>query len=376
MITIHVPAMTARQDVRAISARISDVPGVQTLKADLATGTVQVKGSVALAAVTAAVTAAGYAVTSATDDPPASAACHRPWLFGRGDHGRPPRAWVAPTHLRAGRNGPKPARPGEVMTGSPNDLGTHTWVERTGGLLTAAERRSLLRPLASAQVINVVGRLSMLVGVNTGRRAVVPAGRLRPPDSVLTRSTVQGPISGLPPSPASERLCGRATPTNGSTSRLCLALPGHAPGSCVPSGQGAARGLDMDRAGIVSATMCDTFDPRSEEDGPLRTVADRSASAPGVHFGRTLRRLVSPERRRHRLCRTSSPQVGTGDGEVEGDDTDTHTLVPKKRRSRGHVAATPGYLLPSHEVGCHCCRDDDVGTGRAKCQGHGCRGRR
>lgn len=69
-------------------------------------------------------------------------------------------------------------------------------------------------------------------------------------------------------------------------------------------------------------------------------------------------------------------QVGTWDGEVEGDYADTHILVPKKRRSRGHVAATPGYLLPSHEVGCHCCRDDDVGTGRAKCQGHGCCGRR
>ena len=27
------------------------------------------------------------------------------------------------------------------MTGSPNDVGTHTWVERTGGLLTGAERR-------------------------------------------------------------------------------------------------------------------------------------------------------------------------------------------------------------------------------------------
>ena len=41
-------------------------------------------------------------------------------------------------------------------------------------------------------------------------------------------------------------------------------------------------------------------------------------------------------------CRTSSPQVGAWDGEVEGDDADTHILVPKKRRSRGHVAATPG----------------------------------
>jgi hypothetical protein len=74
------------------------------------------------------------------------------------------------------------------MTGSPNDFGTHTWVERTGGRLTAAERRRLLRPLASAHVSNAVGRLSMLVGVNTGRRARVAASQLRPPDSVLTRA--------------------------------------------------------------------------------------------------------------------------------------------------------------------------------------------
>ena len=74
------------------------------------------------------------------------------------------------------------------MTGTPNDFGTHTWVERTGGLLTAAERRSLLRPLASAHLTNAVGRLSMLVGVNTGRRAVVPAARLQAPDSALTRA--------------------------------------------------------------------------------------------------------------------------------------------------------------------------------------------
>jgi copper chaperone CopZ len=60
MITVHVPAMTARRDVRAISACISDVPGVQTLQADLATGTVQVTGSADPAAITAAVIAAGY----------------------------------------------------------------------------------------------------------------------------------------------------------------------------------------------------------------------------------------------------------------------------------------------------------------------------
>ena len=75
MITVHVPAMTARQDVRAISACISDVPGVQTLRADPATGTVQVTGSADPAAITAAVTAAGYTavdctVAAATDGSP------------------------------------------------------------------------------------------------------------------------------------------------------------------------------------------------------------------------------------------------------------------------------------------------------------------
>ncbi len=70
MITVHVPAMTARQDVRVISASISDVPGVQTLQADLATGTVQVSGSADPAAITAAVTAAGFAVAPAPDGSP------------------------------------------------------------------------------------------------------------------------------------------------------------------------------------------------------------------------------------------------------------------------------------------------------------------
>jgi len=69
MITVHVPAMTARQDVRAISAVISDVPGVQTLRADLATGSVLVTGSADPAAITAAVTAAGYSAVDCTVAP-------------------------------------------------------------------------------------------------------------------------------------------------------------------------------------------------------------------------------------------------------------------------------------------------------------------
>jgi hypothetical protein len=74
------------------------------------------------------------------------------------------------------------------MTGTPTDLGTHTWVERTGGLLTAAERRSLLWPLASTHATNAIGRISMLLRVNSGRRTPVAGGKRPPPDWVLTRA--------------------------------------------------------------------------------------------------------------------------------------------------------------------------------------------
>jgi len=74
------------------------------------------------------------------------------------------------------------------MTDTAPDLGTHTWVEQSGGLLTAAERRSLLRPLARTHATNAVGRLSMLLRVNSGRQTRVTGGRRPPPDSVLTRA--------------------------------------------------------------------------------------------------------------------------------------------------------------------------------------------
>ena len=35
MISIHVPAMVSRESVRAISARVSDVPGVQILEVEV-----------------------------------------------------------------------------------------------------------------------------------------------------------------------------------------------------------------------------------------------------------------------------------------------------------------------------------------------------
>jgi hypothetical protein len=74
------------------------------------------------------------------------------------------------------------------VTSAPTDLGSHAWMERTGGLLTAAERRSLLRPLARAHAANAAGRLSMLLRVNPGRRALATGGRRPPPESVLTRA--------------------------------------------------------------------------------------------------------------------------------------------------------------------------------------------
>lgn len=74
------------------------------------------------------------------------------------------------------------------MTPAPTDLGTHAWVERTGGRLTAAERRRLLLPLARTHATNAAGRLSMLLRVSPGRRAPTTTGRRPLPDSVLTRA--------------------------------------------------------------------------------------------------------------------------------------------------------------------------------------------
>ena len=92
--------------------------------------------------------------------------------------------------LRAVRTGPTPPHPGDRMTTAQTDLGTHDWVERTGGRLTDAERRSLLRPLARTHAANAAGRVSMLLRVNTGRRpgSAGPAGRTPPPSSALTRA--------------------------------------------------------------------------------------------------------------------------------------------------------------------------------------------
>jgi hypothetical protein len=77
------------------------------------------------------------------------------------------------------------------MNAAVTDLGTLSWVERTGGQLSGAERRVLLAPLARTHAANAVGRLSMLARLNTGRRASIAPSRLVPPSSVLTRAAVE-----------------------------------------------------------------------------------------------------------------------------------------------------------------------------------------
>lgn len=123
MITVHVPVMTARQDVRAISAVISDVPGVRTLRADLATRTVQVTGPADPAAVTAAVTATGYAV----EEPTAHAADGSPISGTPRPGGRPVNTFPSTDLPEATRRRLPRGRGTRAPTaGLPPDLGTPT----------------------------------------------------------------------------------------------------------------------------------------------------------------------------------------------------------------------------------------------------------
>jgi hypothetical protein len=77
------------------------------------------------------------------------------------------------------------------MKATLTDLGTLGWVDRTGGQLSGAERRSLLGPLARTQAANAAGRLSMLARLNSGRRTQVAPDQLVPPSSALTRAAVE-----------------------------------------------------------------------------------------------------------------------------------------------------------------------------------------
>jgi copper chaperone CopZ len=62
VIAVHVPDMSSRQGVRRISSRVCDVPGVQTVEADVRSRTVRIAGPADPAAVVAAISAAGFSV--------------------------------------------------------------------------------------------------------------------------------------------------------------------------------------------------------------------------------------------------------------------------------------------------------------------------
>ena len=96
---------------------------------------------------------------------------------------------MSTTTFDRSRPSPTPTRPGgdAAVAG----LGTLGWVDRTGGQLSGAERRSLLGPVARTHVASAAGRLSMLVRLNSGRRARVAPSLLVAPTSALTRAAVE-----------------------------------------------------------------------------------------------------------------------------------------------------------------------------------------
>ena len=77
--SFQIPTMTNRRCVRAISACISEVPGVRTVEARLATRTVRVTGTADPAAVRSAIRAAGHQATALPDGPePGGGTDHHP----------------------------------------------------------------------------------------------------------------------------------------------------------------------------------------------------------------------------------------------------------------------------------------------------------
>ena len=66
-VTVGVPGLTGRSDVRLVSARLRDVPGVLSVEVHAATGVVVVRGSVDAPAVRAALLEVGYLPEPLTD---------------------------------------------------------------------------------------------------------------------------------------------------------------------------------------------------------------------------------------------------------------------------------------------------------------------
>src|SRR5690242_15248984 len=104
-----------------------------------------------------------------------------------------------PDNTQPDNTQPDNTRPDTATRGSCGGLGSYPWVERTGGQLTAAERRQLARPLAAGLAGNITGRLAMLLRVNSGRRRDPSLGRRAFPDSALTRAALTAAHAALSP---------------------------------------------------------------------------------------------------------------------------------------------------------------------------------
>jgi hypothetical protein len=65
--------------------------------------------------------------------------------------------------------------------------------------MTAADRRSLVGPLARTHLTNAVGRLRMAVRMHPGRNASIPESRLVVPETALTRAALKVAEDALTP---------------------------------------------------------------------------------------------------------------------------------------------------------------------------------
>ena len=86
----QIPAMSSRHGVRAISACVSDVPGVRTVEARLDTRTLRVTGTADATAVLTAIRRAGYEAIILSDraEPDGAAGSNKAWLAESRSHDR------------------------------------------------------------------------------------------------------------------------------------------------------------------------------------------------------------------------------------------------------------------------------------------------
>ena len=78
-------------------------------------------------------------------------------------------------------------------------LGSITWTERTGGVLTARECASLATPLLREELRIAAGLLAMLIRRHAGRHRVVDPAHLAPPDSSMAREAADAARDLLSP---------------------------------------------------------------------------------------------------------------------------------------------------------------------------------